>query len=327
VEALIRLPVGIAAVVFSALLFTNALEWLGHRLHLGQAALGSVFAAMGTALPEASIAFLAAVAPGTGGGGQAVSVGAVLGAPLLLATLGFAVLGLGTYRAGHRELTVPQGTVRRDLVCYLVAFGSAAGAGIVGLEPLLRLVLALVLLVGYGVYVWRTVGASGGRDAARDAPPRLWLARRRAEPPLAAILIQLVLAVALMLLGARLFVSVLTGVAADLALSGFVLAVLIAPLATELPETVNSVLWIAQDKDALAAGNVIGAMVLQGAVVPAVGLAFTAWHFDGTEAVAAGVALVGALIPLAGLGVFRRLPAWLLLIPAVLYVAFVIWVL
>ncbi len=323
---LLRLPLGIAAVVLSALLFTNALEWLGHRLRLGQAALGSVFAAFGTALPEASIALLAALERGKGGG-DPVSVGAVIGAPLLLATLGFAVLGLGTYRAGRRVLRVGVGAIARDLVTYLIAFGLAVLAGVIGLPEPARAALAAALVAGYGVYVWVTVGAAPHSSGTGARPRRLWVAPRRARPPWPAILGQLALAVALMLAGAEVFVQALTGMAAELALSGFVLAVLIAPLATELPETVNSVVWIAEDKDTLAAANVSGAMVLQGAVIPAVGLAFTPWRFDPVETVAAAAALGGALITLVGLVSLRRLPAWLLLCPVALYLGFVVWVL
>ena len=325
--ALLRLPVGIAAVVFSALLFTNGLEWFGHRLRLGHAALGSVFAAMGTALPEASIAFLAAVMPAAHGGGDAVSVGAVLGAPLLLATLGFAVLGLGAYRARRPTLMVNRRAMARDLGIYLLAFGAAVAAGVLGLSGTARAVLAIALVVGYAAYAVVTIGGGEPGSGPTDAPAPLWCAGRSASPPWWAITGQLCLAVGLMLVGAELFVHVLTGLADSLALSGFVLAVVLAPLATELPETVNSVVWIGQNKDQLAVGNVTGAMVLQGAVVPAVGLAFTPWHFDTVEMIAAVVALAGAMVPLVGVVAARRLPGWLLLCPAALYIAFVVWVL
>lgn len=325
--AVLGLPLGIAAVIFSALLFTNALEWLGHRLRLGQAALGSVFAAMGTALPEASIALLAALVPGNGGGGDSVSVGAVLGAPMLLATVGFAVLGLGALRARRGALVLSRRATVRDLVIYVVAFGSAAAVGVAGLGVAFRAVLAAALVIGYGVYVAATVGGASAVSEGAPRPSGLWLARGSTQPPWWVILGQLALAVGLMLAGAELFVRFLTGLAAEFALSGFVLAVVLAPLATELPETLNSVLWIGQEKDQLAVGNITGAMVLQGAVVPAVGLAFTPWHFDTVETVAAAVALAGALMPLGALTLARRLPPWYLLCPAALYVAFIVWVL
>ena len=41
------------------------------------------------------------------------------------------------------------------------------------------------------------------------------------------------------------------------------LALVIAPIATELPEKFNSVIWVRQGKDTLAMGNITGAMVFQ----------------------------------------------------------------
>jgi Ca2+/Na+ antiporter len=44
----------LAVVLGAAVLFTNAVEILGGRLKLGQGAVGSVLAAVGTALPESA---------------------------------------------------------------------------------------------------------------------------------------------------------------------------------------------------------------------------------------------------------------------------------
>ncbi|MDR4471739.1 MAG: hypothetical protein MRJ92_03475 [Nitrospira sp.] len=40
-------------------LFTNGIEWLGKRLNISEGAVGSVFAAVGTTLPETSIPIIA----------------------------------------------------------------------------------------------------------------------------------------------------------------------------------------------------------------------------------------------------------------------------
>ena len=321
---------GIAAVLASSSLFTNGLEWLGSRLRLSHGALGSVFAALGTALPEASIAVLAAVLPDRQAGlGQAVSIGAVLGAPLLLGTLGFAVLGLGALRAREPELRVGWRSVRRDLVFFLGTFGAACLLGVIGAPLALRLATAVLLALAYAAFVVATLTAvvPTGRT---ERPHPLLLTRivgGRANPAAVVIALQLAAALGLMLLGAELFVHTLTGIASSVGLSGFFLAALIAPLATELPETVNSLVWIARGKDALASGNVTGALVLQGAVIPALGMMFTPWHFDFVEGVAAAVALGGATLVLVALSVEHRLRPWVLLLAGTLYVGFVLWAL
>ncbi len=49
---IVELVVSLGSILGAAILFTNAIEILGERLNLGQGAVGSVLAAVGTALPE-----------------------------------------------------------------------------------------------------------------------------------------------------------------------------------------------------------------------------------------------------------------------------------
>ena len=58
-----------------------------------------------------------------------------------------------------------------------------------------------------------------------------------------------------------------------------ILALIIAPIATELPEKFNSVLWVRNGKDTLAMGNITGAMVFQSCLPTVLGLLFTTWAF------------------------------------------------
>jgi cation:H+ antiporter len=326
VAAVGQLALGLAVVFVSAWLFTRGLEAFGARLGLEHGALGSVFAALGTALPESSVAVLAAVAPGPGPAapaGEAVSVGAVLGAPLLLATLGFAVLGLAGLRAGRAGLHVDTAVVRRDLGFFLLTFGAAAAAGTLGLPAAARQALALALVASYVAFVSlilrkRPGGVPGGPDPSHRRAPR---------PAWTVILAQLAAGLGAMFVGANLFVHTLTAMSAAAGLSGFVLAALITPLATELPETANSVVWVARGQDSLAAGNVTGALSLQGAVIPAVGMVCTPWRFHAAETVAAAVALAGAGAVLLTVRGGRRLRSWPLLAAGALYPGFVAWVL
>ncbi len=86
---------------------------------------------------------------------------------------------------------------------------------------------------------------------------------------------------------------------AALGVSEILLALVIAPIATELPEKFNSLIWVRQGKDTLAMGNITGAMVFQSAIptVVALVLAGDAWHVDEDSLIAflsAGIAfLVG----------------------------------
>jgi cation:H+ antiporter len=73
-----------------------------------------------------------------------------------------------------------------------------------------------------------------------------------------------------------------------------VTALLLTPLATELPETMNALIWVRQGKERLALANISGAMMIQATVPTAFGLFFTPWLLDGSLFVAATVTALAA---------------------------------
>jgi cation:H+ antiporter len=86
-------------------LFTNGIEWLGKRLKVPEGAIGSIFAGVGTALPETTIPVIA-IFFGTGQEQTDVGLGAILGAPFMLSTLALPILaGLLVFcaRMGKRK--------------------------------------------------------------------------------------------------------------------------------------------------------------------------------------------------------------------------------
>lgn len=91
----IILGLSFAIILVGSELFTNGVEWAGHRLHIAEAAVGSLLAAVGTALPET---FIPAVALLTGRNSAdahtAVGLGAIVGAPLMLSTVALFVMGV-----------------------------------------------------------------------------------------------------------------------------------------------------------------------------------------------------------------------------------------
>src|SRR5215203_2130144 len=118
------LAAAFALIIGGAILFTNAIEWSGKRLDLGEGAVGSLLAAVGTALPESLIPVVAVL---SGGESEQVAIGAIVGAPFMLGTVG---IGLGLIHSTSLHI-----------------------AGAVG------------LLIAYAAYARRTVRHSGeGED-------------------------------------------------------------------------------------------------------------------------------------------------------------------
>jgi len=110
-------------------------------------------------------------------------------------------------------------------------------------------------------------------------------------------------------------------------MSPFILSVIITPIATELPEKFNSVIWVSRGKDTLALGNITGAMVFQSSIIPAIGIVLTPWVLSPTAFVCALVALSSAATILIFLTVKRYLRGHTLLLGGVFYALFLFLVL
>jgi cation:H+ antiporter len=296
---LLLLIASFAVILAGALLFTNAVEWIGYRLQLGEGAVGSLLAAVGTAMPETLIAIVALL---EGSKSEDVAIGAIVGAPFLLATLAMGLVGLSAYLYRHRR---PQGitlrahvpTLDRDLGFFLVFFGLALALGF-NAPSGLRLAAGVAFIAAYPAYVWLTLAQSGAPQA-EETLNRLIMARgenRSAEPGLGIAVLQFLVGLGAMVGGAHLFVEELLNVAKDVGVEVIVLSLILAPLATELPEKVNSFFWVREGKDSLALGNITGAMVFQSMIPVGIGLLFTDWDLSGNAAVSVALGLAGGLI-------------------------------
>jgi cation:H+ antiporter len=308
-------------------LFVNAIEWVGKRLHLDDGATGSLLAAVGTAMPETLIPIIAIVFVGDEDAKE-VGIGAIMGAPFLLATLAMAVTAaaiVGFSASGRRTRAVraDRTVMGRDLGCFLVAFAAALILGVVDAPGWLKVVGAIALLLFYGGYVLRTLRG----DASHGEHLRpLYLQRGAPEPTGAMVAVQTILGLVGIIGGAQLFVEGTSGVASDLGVPAVALSLLIAPLATELPEKFNSVFWVRDRKDTLALGNITGAMVFQATIPVCVGLALTDWDLDRYSIASAVIALVSGFVIWLALRI-RRIITWpVLAVGLPFYLAFVVYV-
>jgi cation:H+ antiporter len=201
------------------------------------------------------------------------------------------IQGFRRRRETDDDVAIDKGTAKRDLLFFLVFFALGVGAGFVPLPFFLKVVLAVVLVVAYGLYVWRTIRSGG--ESIEEPPERLAVWRASSEAPMWAVAAQLLGTVAAMGAGAHFFVTAVEHLSEAAGLPAGLIALVLAPLATELPEKFNSVIWLRGNKDTLALGNITGAMVFQSTIPVALGLAFTSWSLDPLNALAAALALIG----------------------------------
>jgi len=327
---IIELILSLVAILGAAILFTNAVEIMGDRLHLGAGAVGSVLAAVGTALPETMIpvvAIIGALIVGSGGAAASeIGIGAILGAPFLLATLALFIVGTAaiTYRERRKtgsEITADRQTAIPDLVFFLPCFTLAAAAGIFSLPLVLKILLAVILLAAYTLYVVRTVRKGG--EAEEDVPTELTLWRFHSRAPTWAVAAQLLGTIAVMGFGAHLFVGAVEHLSKSAGIPAGLIALVLAPLATELPEKFNSVVWLRENKDTLAVGNITGAMVFQSTIPVSIGVLFTPWQLDFLSAFATVLAIISSIVFLGFLLRKAPLRAFVMLGAGSLYIVFV----
>lgn len=326
----ILLLVALGIILLGATVFTNGLEWFGKKMNLSDGAVGSVFAAIGTALPETLVPIVA-ILFGTAEAGHKIGVGAIIGAPFMLGTLAMFVSGLAVMyhrkkRADYPVMRVDTVVMRRDMEYFLILYGVAILASFIVNHPVFKTFIAMALFVTYGGYVLKTLRCENDTctPIEEDDLDRCYFAPKSDNPSMPIIVFQVFSALLLIVWGSYIFVEKVQIISMQLGISPFILAMIIAPIATELPEKFNSVIWIGKGKDTLAIGNITGAMVFQGSVITAIGILMTDWKL-GTAALLT-VALTFASVGAAYLQIRikKHLTPGTLLIGGVFYFMFLI---
>ena len=320
---MVLLILSLFIILLGAELFTNGIEWFGKRLRLAEGAVGSVLAAVGTALPETMIPLVAFV---QGRESHATGIGAIVGAPLMLSTLAFFVTGMAVFlftllKRRTTKMDVDPVVMGRDLKSFFIVYAIAIGAMFVPYKPV-KVVIAFFLIGAYIYYVRQTFRCTSGRKREHELGP-LHFRRDASVPRLRIIVTQVLAAMVCIVGGAKLFVTYIEPIARIIGVPELVLASIIAPIATELPEKFNSITWIRQRKDTLALGNITGAMVFQSSIPPALGLIFTAWAFSMEAFMAGAIAIVASIFAWAELTAKKRLSPYTLTAGIVFYAFYI----
>ncbi len=325
------LLVALGIILLGATVFTNGLEWFGKKLNLSDGAVGSIFAAIGTALPETLVPIIA-ILFGSKEAGHMIGVGAIIGAPFMLGTLALFISGMAVMlnrkkRDDYPVMRVDTAVMRRDMEYFIVLYTLAIAATFLGGHPVIKVFMALVLVFFYGGYVLTTLRAGNGGHLVEEADlDPCFFAPKSHDPRMAIIGFQVISSLLLIVWGSYVFVEKVQIISVQLGVSPFILAMIIAPIATELPEKFNSVIWIGKGKDTLAIGNITGAMVFQGSVITAIGIMMTDWQLGAAAHVT--VALTFASVGMAYIQIRwkRHLTPGTLLVGGVFYLAFLVMV-
>jgi cation:H+ antiporter len=274
---------GSAVVIYLACeYFVNGVEWFGRKLKLSSTATGTVLAAFGTALPESAVTFVAVIF-GKTPEARDIGVGAALGGPLVLATIAYAVVGGALWlnrrrlKRADRLIRVDHQRLARDQSWFLAIFVVKVGLGLVAFA--IKPWLGIVFLAAYGLYVWREMRSEDHVPEDEELDP-LKFRPRQVDPAMRWVVAQTVIALAVIAAASRLFVGQLEAIGAFFSLPAHFVALVLSPVATELPETVNALIWVRQGKERLALANISGAMMIQATIPSSLALFATPWLFD-----------------------------------------------
>ena len=327
---IVFLAVSLGIILASCYIFVNAVECLGEACNLHQGIVGSILAAVGTALPETIIPIIAIIFT-AGSAGLEIGIGAIAGAPFMLSTLAFFVTGAAVIvysMLGKRSLqmNVDSKVISKDLLFFIAIYGIAVATSLVHNIPWLKTTIAIGLILSYVVYLKQVVSHDGSMLENVDS---LYLKKFFRLPATKVwISIQLIVALLIMIFGAHLFIKYVQTLSSTLGIAPLILSLIITPIATELPEKLNSIIWVGRKKETLALGNITGAMVFQSCFPVAFGILFTPWALHGITVVSAILALSGALINLLWLKIFKRMNPFVLMFGGVLYavfIAYLVW--
>ncbi|MCG2720486.1 MAG: sodium:calcium antiporter [Thermodesulfovibrionales bacterium] len=324
---------GLLMILAAAEIFTNGVEAFGIKFNLSQAVIGRLLAAVGTTMPE-TILPIVAIFFYSGKSAEDIGVGAILGAPFMLSTLAFFLVGVTVILSHIRkrrkfEIHVEALSMKRDLLFFIPMYGAAvllpALAGRIFALP-----VAILLILGYIFYAYKTFCCK--ESAGIEYTEKMYLWRiltslsfaKKENPHVVAIVVQIVVALTVMIAGAHTFVESLEHVAVRFGMNPLLFALMLAPIATELPEKFNSITWTWKGRDTLALGNITGAMVFQSTFPVSVGLLFTEWKLSGMAFFSAMIALTSALIVLTELILRKRISPYTMLTGGGLYLIYAI---
>jgi len=285
--SIILLILSIGLVLISCFFFNNAIEWFGKRFELSEGIIGKIISIIGTSIPQIIIPLIAFIFI-RGAETIEISIGAIIEAPFVLSTLGFAIIGfriITLAKKGERgiEMEADFIIISRDLKFFLITYSFAIFAGLLT-DKVPKVFIGFVLLIIYGYYLYRNVVYEERVSEELHTP--LYFSSRGGEITLELIIFQLISSLIAFIGGGWLFIhtmkemaTLIGGVQAPLI--GLILAILFIPIVVELPSKFNLIIWLKEGKDTLTLSDMISSMIFQACILVIIGILFTPWKLQG----------------------------------------------
>lgn len=316
--------IAIAAIIYTCSLFTNAIEHLGSRLKLGSNAIGAVLAVIGTTLPETIVPLVALV-----GAyalklnivqSQNIAIGAIFGSPFILSTLALFMLGVVLLFKKRDELKVDYKTILRNYKYFFIAYTIAICASFLNSKNIQALVVCFLLAL-YIIFATRTINKSKENFSVQELDELTFKKFFKKD----LLFLQIVISLFGLIVSSHFFIDEIKFFSEFLNINPLILSLFITPVATELPECVNSIIWLKQDKDELAIANVLGAIVFQAVVPVSIGILLTPWQLNKTVLINAVLVFICMIFFTLSILITKKIKTLPLLGCGLFYFSYLIW--
>lgn len=324
----------LTAIVLTCNLFTNAIEHLGKKLKISDNATGSILAAVGTALPETILPLVAIAGSKLSGNlkdGIDIGTGAILGSSFLLSTAAMFISGLFFYyfyltKQRKEDFFVEQDNVLRDYKYFIIGYLTAVLSTFI-ISDKIKTIMGLFLIFYWIFYVFQTLKKSVNNVEENELEPLYILFfNKNLKTNSFWIITQTILSLILLIVFSKLFVSEIQYFSIVTNINPLVISLILSPVATELPEITNSIIWIKHKKDTLAISNITGALVFQCSVCCSIGLILTDWKFNNFAIVNILSVIFASFLTFILIYKNKRLTPKTLILNAIWYFVFIIYV-
>ncbi|MBO8183788.1 MAG: sodium:calcium antiporter [Archaeoglobus sp.] len=276
-EEVVSIFLDMFIVFIAALLFVNAIEYLGSVFELGSSFVGAILSPLFTSLPE-MIVFVVAVFFSGVASGEEIGIGTIFGQPFMASSLSYGLVGLtvllGFYMKRRDDLILE---VDKALIIpyalISVTFPLTLVPAYFGYHRIFG-ILFLGIYVAYTISMYKR-GMSEKIEGVEEPYVCVVIPHRKFGG-----FIQLIAAVILLYYGSRGLVASVDLLSRDLGISALGLALIIIPAATAIPETASALIWSYRGRDTLSIASLIGEKVLYSTFYPGIGLLVTAWALD-----------------------------------------------
>ncbi len=274
----LELVFGMVLVLFSALAFVNAIEYLGHTFRLGSSFVGAILSPLFTSLPELTV-FIVALFSGVRGGDE-IGIGTIFGQPFMASSLSYGLVGLAvlmSYKAGRRDK--PEMIVDRSLaIPYAFVTALFPLTLIPGFYRSLKTLFGFLFLACFLIYMALMYSRKG--CGIIEEAEELYLTGLLGKEGIFFAFVQLTLAVVILYYGSERLVSAVSAISYITGISPLGIALVLIPAATAIPETATALVWGYRGKDTLSLGSLVGEKILYSTFYPGVGLLVTNWRID-----------------------------------------------